>query len=69
MLTRLAALAAVSLVPLAVAAPAQAAGSCSISVPSKVSVSSPTRDITATFSAGCSKYAVDAWWGVMTPAG
>lgn len=69
MLTRLAALAAVSLVPLAVAAPAQAAGSCSISVPSKVSVSSPTRDLTATFSAGCSKYAVDAWWGVMTPAG
>ncbi|WP_252975280.1 hypothetical protein [Janibacter melonis] len=61
MLTRLAALAAVSSSPRR-RRPAQAAGSCSISVPSKVSVSSPTRDLTATFSAGCSKYAVDAWW-------
>lgn len=74
MITRLAAVAAISLVPATVAtAPASAtdlaARSCSISVPSKVTLSSPTRDLTATFSAGCTKYAVDAWWGVMTPAG
>ncbi|MET4077852.1 hypothetical protein [Janibacter sp. UYMM211] len=68
MLARVAAVAAISLVPTAVAvAPAQAAGSCSISVPSKVSIYSPYREITAKFSAGCVRYAESAWWSIVHP--
>lgn len=68
MLARVAAVAAISLVPTAVAvAPAQAYGSCSISVPSKVSIYSPYREITAKFSAGCVRYAQDAWWDIVHP--
>ncbi|WP_252975960.1 hypothetical protein [Janibacter melonis] len=69
MLARVAAVAAISLVPTAVAvAPAQAYGSCSISVPSKVSIYSPYREITAKFSAGCYRYAESAWWDVVHPS-
>lgn len=68
MLARVAAVAAISLVPTAVAvAPAQAAGSCSISVPSKVSVYSHYREITAKYSAGCRTYGEWGWWSVVHP--
>ncbi len=67
MLKRIAAVAVVSLVPLTVAsAPADAAGSCGVSVPSKVSVYSPYRTVTASFSKGCSN-AESAWWSVVHP--
>lgn len=69
-----AAAAALALVPLASAAPVQAAesgssaGSCGISVPSKVSVYSPYRSITATFSSGCViNGALSAWWEIVHP--
>ncbi|MEN3123329.1 hypothetical protein [Janibacter sp. LM] len=68
MLKRVAAAAALSLVPtVMVAAPSQAAYSCSISVPSKVSVTSTYRAITAKFSAGCLGYTESAWWDIMHP--
>lgn len=68
MLRRMAAVAVLSLLPLAAAAtPAQAARSCGITVPSKVSVVSPYRTITARYSAGCMNYAESAWWDVMHP--
>lgn len=68
MLKRVAAAAVISLLPLTVAsAPADAAGSCGVSVPSKVSVTSPYRTITATYSAGCAKYAEWADWSVVHP--
>lgn len=68
MLKRVAAVAALSLLPVAAApAPAQAAGTCTISVPSTVSVTKPYRTITATYSSGCRKYADEAWWDVVHP--
>lgn len=68
MLTRVAAAAALSLVPVAVTAvPAQAAYSCSVTTPSKVSVTSPYRALTATYSAGCLRYAESAAWSVIHP--
>ena len=68
MLKRIAAVAVVSLVPLTVAsAPADAAGSCGVSVPSKVSVYSPYRTVTGTFSAGCRQNADWAAWDVIHP--
>lgn len=68
MLKRFAAVAALSLLPLAAApAPAQAAPSCTISVPSKVSITKPYRTITATYSSGCRTYADEAWWDVVHP--
>lgn len=68
MLKRIAAAAAVSLIPLsATAAPAQAAYSCSVSVPSTVSITSPYRTITGTFSEGCRRYADWADWSVVHP--
>ncbi|OAB87392.1 hypothetical protein AWH69_04685 [Janibacter melonis] len=68
MLARVAAVAAISLVPTAVAvAPAQAYYSCSVSVPSKVSITSPYREITARFSSGCLSYAETASWDVVHP--
>lgn len=68
MLARIAAVAAISLVPTAVAvAPAQAYGSCSVSVPSEVAITSPYREITAKFSSGCLNYAETASWDVVHP--
>lgn len=68
MLKRVAAAAALSLVPtVMVAAPSQAAYSCNITVPSKVSITSPYREITATFSNGCLYYAESAWWDIIHP--
>lgn len=68
MLKRIAAVAALSLVPLAAAsAPADAARSCGISVPSKVSIYSPYRTITGWYSAGCRTYADWAVWSVVHP--
>lgn len=68
MLKRIAAAAALSLLPLSVAAaPAQAAGSCGISVPSKVSITQPYRTITGTYSEGCRRYADWADWDVVHP--
>lgn len=69
MLKRVAAVAALSLLPLAASpAPAQAAGTCNISVPSKVSITKPYRTITATYSSGCRKNADWAWWDVVHPS-
>lgn len=69
MLKRVAAVAVLSLIPAVVtAAPAQAAYSCGISVPSKVSVMSPYRTITAKFSQGCRNYAESAWWDIVHPS-
>lgn len=68
MLKRLAAVAALSLVPtVAVVAPADAARSCNVTVPSKVWVTSPYKAITAKFSSGCLNYADFAVWDVMHP--
>ena len=68
MLKRIAAAAVLSLLPLtATAAPAQAAYSCSITVPSKVSITTPYRTITAKFSTGCLNHAESAWWDVIHP--
>lgn len=68
MLKRAAAAAALSLVPIAVTAvPAQAAYSCGITVPSKVSITSEYRSITAKFSQGCLLYGESATWDVMHP--
>lgn len=68
MLKRIAAAAAFSLLPLmATAAPAQAAYSCSVSVPSKVSITTPYRTITGTYSEGCRRYADWADWSVVHP--
>ena len=68
MLKRVAAVAALSLLPLVAApAPAQAAGTCNISVPSKVSITKPYRTITATYSSGCRTSADWAWWDVVHP--
>lgn len=68
MLKRVAAAAALSLVPVAVTAvPAQAAYSCSVSTPSKVSITSPYKAITAKFSSGCLRYADWASWSVIHP--
>ncbi len=47
--------------------PAQAAGTCNISVPSKVSITKPNRTITATYSSGCRTNADWAWWDVVHP--
>ena len=66
MLKRAAAAAALSLVPIAVTAvPAQAAYSCGVTVPSKVSVTSTYRAVTAKFSQGCLWYAEVASWDVI----
>lgn len=66
MLKRVAAAAVISLVPLTVAsAPADAARSCGISVPSKVSVYSPYRTVTGRYSDGCRWYADWADWDVV----
>ena len=65
---RIAVAAVLSLIPLTVAAaPAQAAGSCGITVPSKVSITTPYRTITGKFSAGCLKNADWAVWDVIHP--
>ena len=68
-LTRVAAAAAaLSVLPLLMtAAPAQAYGSCGVSVPSKVAITSPYREITARFSSGCDLYASYASWDVVHP--
>lgn len=68
MLKRVAAAAALSLTPIAATAvPAQAAYSCTVSVPSKVTISSPYRGITARFSSGCLNYGDWGWWSVVHP--
>ncbi|GAA8850689.1 hypothetical protein DUHN55_35170 [Helicobacter pylori] len=68
MLKRAAAAAALSLVPIAVTAvPAQAAYSCGVTVPSKVSITSEYRTITGKYSRGCLLYAEDAVWSVVHP--
>lgn len=68
MLKRAAAAAALSLVPIAVTAvPAQAAYSCGVTVPSKVSITSEYRGITAKFSRGCQLYGDWGWWNVIHP--
>ena len=68
MLKRAAAAAALSLVPIAVTAvPAQAAYSCGVTVPSKVSITSEYRSITGKYSRGCLLYAEDAVWSVVHP--
>ncbi len=66
MLKRLAAVAALSLIPtVAVVAPADAARSCNVTVPKKVAVTSPYKAITAKYSSGCKNYADYAYWDVM----
>lgn len=77
MLKRVAAVAALSLIPTAVAAaPSHAEArqevlgasySCTVSVPSKVSITSPYRTVGARFSAGCLRYAEYASWDVVHP--
>lgn len=68
MLKRLAAVAALSLLPaLATAAPAEAARSCNITVPSKVTITSPYKAVKGTYSSGCRAYAEDAYWNVTHP--
>lgn len=68
MLKRVAEAAALSLLPLAASpAPAQAAYSCSVSAPSKVSITSSYRTITGTYSEGCRRYADWATWSVVHP--
>ncbi|MFJ6132728.1 YggN family protein [Janibacter terrae] len=68
MLKRIAAAAALSLVPtVMVAAPSQAAYSCSVTTPTKVSVTSQYRAVTAKFSSGCLQYTDWGWWSVMHP--
>ncbi|WP_068402270.1 hypothetical protein [Kribbia dieselivorans] len=63
-----AALVAVLIVPLfAAAAPAQAAYSCNVTVPSRVSITSPYKAITARYSNGCLTHAEWATWDVVHP--
>lgn len=69
MIPRTVAVAALALVPVAAsAAPAQAAGYCSISVPSKVSITSPYRTITGKLTSSCTSSGTEyASWDVVHP--
>ena len=49
------------------AAPASAAGSCSVTVPSKIALSSPFKEVKVQFSAGCQTNRAWAWWDVVHP--
>lgn len=65
---RIAAVAALSMLPVVAAtAPAQAASSCNVFVPSKVSITSPYRTVTGRYSSGCLQSTDWAAWDVVHP--
>jgi hypothetical protein len=50
------------------AAPASAAGSCGVTVPSRIALTSPYKEVKVQFSAGCEVNRAWAWWDVVHPS-